>query len=159
MGDVLTGKYQMSINSWFWTADRNEVLDFVRPNYITSVVPCYIPKLSELDYGLAIRPFTPKVWKNIGITVIVGLALLCLPYFFIRDWDNMSANSITKLSLWIFFVLIHAYYGGAMTMFFANEIVPPFRNLRDVLQAFPEWNLVFTAGLEVYFKVPADQVN
>ena len=159
MGDVLTGKYQMSINSWFWTADRNEVLDFVRPIYSFSFVLCYIPKLSELDYGLAIRPFTPKVWKNIGITAIVGLVVLCLPYFFIRDWDNMSANSITKLSLWLFFVLIHAYYGGAMTMFFANEIIPPFKNLRDVLQEFPEWNLVFISGLEVYFKVPADQVN
>ena len=155
----MTGKYQMSINSWLWTADRNEILDFVCPNLMISIVLCHSLKASELDYGLAIRPFTPKVWKNIGITVIVGLALLCLPYFFIRDWDNMSANSITKLSLWIFFVLIHAYYGGAMTMFFANEIVPPFKNLRDVLQAFPEWNLVFTAGLEVYFKVPADQVN
>ena len=137
MGDVLTGKYQMSINSWFWTADRNEVLDFVRPNYITSLVLCYIPKLSELDYGLAIRPFTPKVWKNIGITVIVGLALLCLPYFFIRDWDNMSANSITKLSLWLFFVLIHTYYGGAMTMFFASEVSLPFETVREAMQSYP----------------------
>ena len=72
----MTGKYQMSINAWLWTADRNEVLDFVRPIYSFSFVLCYIPKLSELDYGLAIRPFTPKVWKNIGITAIVGLALL-----------------------------------------------------------------------------------
>ena len=149
----------MCINAWLWTVDRYEVLDFVRPNGISFTVLCHSLESSELDYGLAIRPFTPKVWRNIGITLIIGLALLCLPYFFIRGWDNMSANSITKLSLWIFFVLIHAYYGGAMTMFFANEIVPPFKNLRDVLQAFPEWNLVFTAGLEVYFKVPADQVN
>ena len=149
----------MSINGWLKTADRNEILDFVRPICTNFVVLCHSLESSELDYGLAIRPFTPIVWKNIGITAIVGLVVLCLPYFFIRDWDNMSANSITKLSLWIFFVLIHAYYGGAMTMFFANEIVPPFRNLRDVLQAFPKWNLVFTSGLEFYFKVPADQVN
>ena len=155
----MTGKYQMSINAWRWTADRNKFLDFVRPIRTRSIVLCHSLEASELDYGLAIRPFTPKVWKNIGITAIVGLVVLWLPYFFIRDWDNMSANSITKLSLWFFFVLIHAYYGGALTMFFANEIIPPFKNLRDVLQAFPEWNLVFTSGLEVYFKVPADQVN
>ena len=71
----------------------------------------------------------------------------------------MSANGIMKLSIWFFFVLINAYYGGAMTMFFANENVPPFRNLRDVLQAFPTWNLVFTSGVESNFKGPADQVN
>ena len=50
-------------------------------------------------------------------------------------------------------------YGGAMTMFFASEIVPPFENLRDVLKAFPEWNIVFISGNEIFFKVPADQVN
>ena len=52
-----------------------------------------------------------------------------------------------------FFVLIQAYYGGEMTMFFATEIVPPFENLREVLQEFPKWNLVFTSGLEPYFKI------
>ena len=106
----MTGKYQMSINSWLWTADRNEILDFVQPNRMISIVLCHSLKASELDYGLAIRPFTPKVWKNIGITVIVGLAVLCLPYFFIKDWDNMSANSIIKLALWLFFVLIHGLW-------------------------------------------------
>ena len=149
----MTGKYQMSINSWLWTADRNEILDFVQPNRMISIVLCHSLKASELDYGLAIRPFTPKVWKSIGVTLIVGLALLCLPHFFIRGWDGMSANSTIKLSLWLFFVLIQAYYGGAMTMFFATEIVPPFENLREVLQAFPKWNLVFTSGLEPYFKI------
>ena len=159
MGDVVTGKYQMSPNPWLWTEERNKVVEFICPNYIQINVLCYIPKTAELDYGLFIRPFTTNAWKSIGLILSGGSAFFFLPYIFIRGWDNMSANSITKLSLWIFFVLIHAYYGGAMTMFFANEIVPPFRNLRDVLQAFPEWNLVFTAGLEVYFKVPADQVN
>ena len=71
----------------------------------------------------------------------------------------MSTNSIIILSLWFFFVLIHAYYGGALTMFFANEIVPPFKNLRGVLQAFPKWNLVFTSDVEYHLKVPADLVN
>ena len=158
-GDVVTGKYQMGLNAWLWTIERNKVLDFVRPNYLTSTILCYLPKPSELDYGLAIRPFTHNVWKSIGITLSGGLAFFFIPYFFIRGWENMSANSIIKLSLWFFFVLINAYYGGAMTMFFANENVPPFRNLRDVLQAFPTWNLVFTSGVESNFKGPADQVN
>ena len=158
-GDVVTGKYQMSLNAWLWTTERNKVLDFVYPNRIVATVLCYISKPSVLDYGLAIRPFTYKVWKSIGITLSGGLAVLFLPYFFIRGWEDMSANSIIKISLWYFFVLINAYYGGAMTMFFANEDVPPFENLRDVLQAFPKWNLVFTSGVENHFKVPADQVN
>ena len=159
MGDVVTGKNQISINSWIWTTERNTVLEFARPNRITTYVLCYIPKTSELDYGLVIRPFTSNVWKGIGIILIGGLAFFFLPYFFIRGWDNMSANGMIKLSIWFFFVLINAYYGGALTMFFANEIDPPFENLRDVLQAFPQWNLVFTSGMEAHFKVLADQVN
>ena len=70
----------------------------------------------------------------------------------------MSANSLIKSSLWFFFVFINAYYGGALTMFFANDISPPFENLRDVLKAFPKWNLIFPSGLEMFFKVPAEQV-
>ena len=54
---------------------------------------------------------------------------------------------------------INAYYGGALTMFFVSEITLPFNTLRDVLQAFPEWNLVFVDGEESNFKIPADQVN
>ena len=75
MGDVVKGKYQMSITSWIWTTERNNVLEFVRPNRITNYVLCYIPKTSELDYQLVIRPFTINVWKSIGVILIVGLFL------------------------------------------------------------------------------------
>ena len=155
----MTGKYMMSPNAWDWTEDRNKVGEFVCPNHIQITVLCYISKPSELDYGLFIRPFTSNVWMSIGLILSGGLAFFFLPYFFIRGWDNMSTNSIIEMSLWVFFVLINAYYGGALTMFFANESNPPFENLRDVLKAFPKWNLVFTSGMEVNFKAPADQVN
>ena len=134
------------------------ILDFAHPNDMTTIVLSYIPTTAMLDFGLVIRPFTNNAWKSIGIILMIGLAFLFLPYFFIRSWDKMSSNSIIKLSLWFFFVLIHAYYGGALTMFFANEIDPPFKNLREVLQAFPRWNLIFPSGMEILFKVPADQV-
>ena len=158
MGDVVTGKYQMSINSYIWTTERNNVLEFVRPSRITTYVLCYIPKTSELDYGLVIRPFTINVWISIGIILISGLAFFFLPYFFISGWDFMSAKSLINLSLWFFFVFINAYYGGAMTMFFANEHSLPFENLGEVLKAFPRWNLIFPSGDEMFFKVRAEQV-
>ena len=79
-------------------------------------------------------------------------------------WKNPSdqtvqANSIIQTSLWMFFLLVNAYYGGALTMFFVSELTLPFNTLRDVLQIFPEWKLVFIVGYEAVFKVPADQVN
>ena len=158
-GDVVTGKYEIGINSWLWNKDRNEVVDFVVPNYIYRTILCYIPKPPEVDHWLVIRPFTNAVWLGIGCTLCLGLAAFFFPYFLINDWGNMNANSIIKFSLWFFFVLINAYYGGALTMFFASENSFSFKTLRDVLQAFPEWNLIISDGLTVFLKAPAYQVN
>ena len=58
-----------------------------------------------------------------------------------------------------FFVLINAYYGGALTMFFVSEISLPFQTIEDVLKLFPSWNLVFLDGNDNFFKLPASQVN
>ena len=43
-------------------------------------------------------------------------------------------------------------------MFFATDITLPFDSLRDVLKAFPTWNLVYMYGNSAYFEVPASQV-
>ena len=52
---------------------------------------------------------------------------------------------------WSFFVLINAYYGGALTMFFASEIALPFETLRDVLKAMPSWTLLVHDGNQVIY--------
>ena len=158
MGDVVTGKYQMSVNGWKHFFERDEILDFV-PILKTARILCFIPKPPEVDSGLFIRPFTNSAWKTIGIVSFIGILVLIVPYFFIKDWENLKAYHIIELSLWSFFVLLNAYYGGALTMFFVSEITVPFETLRDVLKVFPEWNLVFMDGVEAYFKLPADQVK
>ena len=157
MGDVVMGRYQMSLSGWTWRKDRY-FLDFV-PFSLDKQILCMVPKFPEVDAGLFIRPFTDDVWKFIGIFSISGLVTLFVPYLFLNRWDNMRANHIIQTSLWMFFVLVNAYYGGALTMFFVSEITLPFNTLRDVLQVFPEWNLVYVKGAESNFKIPADQVN
>ena len=57
MGDVIMGKYQMSLNSWIWTLERQPILDFV-PVTKDNPLLCLIPKPPEVDPGLFIRPFT-----------------------------------------------------------------------------------------------------
>ena len=158
MGDVVTGKYQMSVNGWKHFFERDEILDFV-PILKTARILCFIPKPPEVDSGLFIRPFTNSAWKTIGIIFFTGMLVLIVPYFFIKDWEKLRAYHIIELSMWSFFVLLNAYYGGALTMFFVSEITVPFNTLRDVLKVFPEWNLVFLDGVESYFKLPAAQVK
>jgi hypothetical protein len=41
----------------------------------------------------------------------------------------------------MFFVLLNAFYGGALTMFFTSEITIPFNNIYEVMRAYPSWNL------------------
>ena len=45
-----------------------------------------------------------------------------------------------------------------MKMFFATDITLPFDSLREVLKAFPTWNLVYMYGNDAFFEVPASQV-
>ena len=53
---------------------------------------------------------------------------------------------------WFFFLLIDAYYGGAMTMFFTSEIKIPFESIRDVIREYPSWKLMMKQGkyAEIY---------
>ena len=88
-----------------------------------------------------------------------SLVILFTPYFFIDGWDNMRSNQIMATTLWVMYFLLEGFYSGALTMFFVDEITIPFNSFKDVLQAYPEWNIVFGDGLETYIKVPADQVS
>ena len=157
MGDVFNGRYQVSFSSWHWKKERYFV-DFV-PFSLDRIILCLAPKFPEVDTGLFIRPFRNDVWKCIGIFVGCGLAILFIPYLFLNGWDNMKANHIIQISLWMFFFMVNSYYGGALTMFFVSEFTIPFNTLRDVLQVFPEWNLVFVKGYDPTFQIPADQVS
>ena len=59
---------------------------------------------------------------------------------------------ITSFSSWTFFVLLNAYYGGALTMFFTSEVTIPFNNIYDVMKAYPTWKLKMRAGEEVRYQ-------
>ena len=109
-----------------------------------------------MNYLIIIRD---EVWQGIAYTFLIGIIIYMVPYQFIKDYDDKSASKMTLFSMWTFFVLINAYYGGAMTMFFVSEISLPFETLRDVLQEFPSWNLKFIDGNDNYFKTPSIQVR
>ena len=54
-------------------------------------------------------------------------------------------------SSWYFFVLLHAFYSRAMTMFFTSETMLPFETEREVIKAYPDWNLMLLKGNEFLF--------
>ena len=157
MGDVVTGKYHLSLSSWNWIVERNSFLDFV-PVIKDREILAVVPSPPEVDAGLFTRPFRNDTWQGIGLMILFGIILLFGPFAFFKSYENSAAMKIVAFTGWTFFVLINAYYGGALTMFFVSEITLPFNTLRDALRVFPQWNLIYQSGNDAYFEIPASQV-
>ena len=103
------------------------------------------------------RAFTNDAW--VAIAFMSGVVALCMliTHFVLPTTQNTESHRIMAFSIWTFFVFINAFYGGALTMFFTSTITADFETRRDVLQAYPDWNLIFKDGTESNFAVPASQ--
>ena len=111
-----------------------------------------------LQFYFILRPFRVSTWQGIGIMFVFAMFLMVAPCICVKGYTETTAFSIITTSGWFFFVLINAYYGGALTMFFVSEITLPFNTIRDALRAFPTWNFMYQAGNDAYFEIPASQV-
>ena len=65
---------------------------------------------------------------------------------------------IASTTGWIFFVLLNAYYSGALTMFFTTELRIPFNSVEEVMKAYPDWKLQIQAGSEIDWIAKAEMV-
>ena len=156
MGDVINGNYMFSLNSWIWFLERDPLLDFVPVSKEKSVLT-YIPKPPKVDYSLFIRPFRFETWRAIIGLIIVGILSFGLTHFASKIYGSKISGRIIMFFGWSFFVLVNAYYGGSLTMFFTTEVTLKFESIKDVLKAIPSWTLLFITGNEVFFESPASQ--
>ena len=80
----------------------------------------------------------------IGCLVVFIIILICIivPYAFISYYENTDGYNIASTSGWTFFLLLNAFYGGALTMFFTSEIRIPFTSIEDVMKQYPAWRLL-----------------
>ena len=143
MGDVMFGKYPVSINIWSSFPERNELLDLV-PFSSDRAVLILAPQLVKMDAGMFVRPFTTMAWYCTG--AVVASALCVSAALFSCSKTDMSGFKIFLLTLWYFFVALNAYYSGALTMFFITNEQPPFDSIRDAIRAYPEWTLIIRTG-------------
>ena len=54
-----------------------------------------------------------------------------------------------------FLILMNAYYGGAMKMFFSTEIKLPFETIKEVMKEYPTWNLMVNVDTEAIYRAKA----
>ena len=157
MGDVVEGKYPLSLSAWSWMIERNGFLDFVpiiKENLLLSIVP----QQPKVDLTLFIRPFRPETWHGVLVVVLLVLFVLMMSQKAISMYGTKSGYKIVILVSWISFVLINAYFGGALTMFFSSDVSLPFDTLREVLQKVPDWKLLSLKGMDATYEIPALQV-
>ena len=95
-----------------------------------------------------------------SMTGVVAFCMFVTHYILLEEkqkTEESESYKIMAFSIWTFFVFINAFYGGALTMFFTSTITIDFKSKKDVLKAYPEWNLIFKDGKQIHFFSIANQ--
>ena len=131
------------------THQREPILDFLITHFNYEIV-AFKPKQPELDLLLFVRPFTSGVWKGILVVGLFILSIIATSNILLKSISFRDSKSHLLVSLfgWYFFLLLNAYYGGALTMFLANEVTVPFSSVTDVIRAYPKWRLLMVKRKE-----------
>ena len=153
-GSIIHGKHHLSLSQWIWNYDRHGLLDFIATTTDSTAV-VLTPSAPEIDIGLFIRPFRNDAWVGAFIVIAITLIGIMIPYAYLSYYEYTDGYKISTTSIWIFFLLVNAYYGGAMTMFFTTEVTIPFETMEDVLRAYPNFNLMMEAGMDVHYNKKA----
>ena len=154
MSSVMNGEYHMSISPWLWKFERFGLMDFVSLNP-NAFVLALTPQPAEYDMGLFIRPFQDEAWILVLASVIIIVINIAIPYSLLSYYEHTESFKLSSLFSWLFFLLINAYYSGALTMFFSSELTLPFNSIEDVMRSYPDWNLKFIDGNDIHFIVKA----
>ena len=155
MGTVTQGEYHLSISYWAWAFERHGLMDFVNIGGEIFVL-ALTPQPAALDFGLFIRPFQIEAWYLVFGCLLFIFITIIVPYTFLSYYEHTESFKLASLFSWLFFLLINAYYGGALTMFFVGESTLPFNSIEDVMRSYPDWNLKFKDGNDINFKPKAD---
>ena len=160
MGNVVNGKYALALSTWYTFFERDAVVDLDVMIQWDFPVAAIVLKPPKIDHNLFIRPFSSLAWLAIFATFIIQVSINYLSSILTRKHliRNVSFGKIWTLVSWFTFVLINAFYSGALTMFFSTQPIMPFDSIEGVLNAVPSWNLLMLDGTNAWFENKADRV-
>ena len=163
------------LSSWIWNAAKNDMFDYVpviTDRMVLAIMKHAIPKGT---WDLSRRPFVMDSWLVIALTTValcmILLGLSCTGKFLTNEAQILSksykflessimrkkakilarSHRFVLFIAWTCFLLIKAYYEGALIMFFATKVGIPFESIKDVMRAYPGWRLMMRSGNEAYY--------
>ena len=146
MGDVQSKQHDMSLSTWFWISSRDKHFDFV-PIIQDGYVLAFRPEQSNIDLSLFTRAFVWDTWISLlSISSTIFLAFIMVKTYGITE--KMNGIKIMTFIWWLLFTIVYSYYCGVLTMYFATPAPIPFETMSDVVQAYPNWKLMFIDGDE-----------
>ncbi len=149
-GRLVAGDYDLTYGpAWLRTLERNSWFDFTPGVTTHRVTLAYNFKEPAVDFTLLLRPFTLSAW--IGVAVCVAAMSMAVIFFKARSAalkDAVSARTAVA-SGWILFILVNAFYGGALTMFFSSAASLPFGTLEEGAEKYPTWKFLHLYGSDL----------
>lgn len=149
MGAVVRDEYDTALSVWQWNSDRDHFADFTASFYPRETRAVLNSKRPPVDVTLFLRPFTPPSWLATMAVVAFLAAALLVPFRVFGNYleEDSASERIAILSGWLLFILLNAYYGGALTMFFTAPSAAPFEDARQGMQLYPEWKMIILEGM------------
>ncbi len=142
MGYIQHDLYDASLVAWRRFLSRGEHMGFTIPIFSTERKIALNLEAPPLDMTMFLRPFTVISWVFISLLIALLAAFFFLSEFLVSfDWKSLVSGKIFLLSVWMMFVLLNSYYGGALTMFLSTAPSLPFSNLEEATEQHPTWML------------------
>ena len=112
-----------------------------------------------LDFTLFMRPFTHRSWISLLIITLASCSIiLCYKLPSMEKYQKQDSFRIVMFMIWTFFLLLNAFYGGALIMFFTTKSAPPFTSVREGL-SHDEWKMIMVDGTQILVQPLAEGNN
>lgn len=159
LGQIQSQRFDGSINDWVLDPLRTNCLDNAISGVQFTQLLIISPISKPMDSTFYLRSFSSSSLYALVCTTILLLVLLRLCFKLVRISNSIGLR-ILVISSWLFFMLVQAHYGGALTMFLTTDIPSvPFHSLLQGLQLFPEWQILVGPDnafyIEQYIKDPS----
>ncbi len=153
IGRTLRREIDIPLSAWVETTERRKWADFSLSSG-AEVAHCFaeLGRFQFADRLFLVRPFKVEAWVAV-VAVMGGLGFVMAGAEAPKEngRDRRGSLQVCSLVAGLLFTVISAFYGGALTMFLAQQPESPFSDLPAGLK-MEGWTLLLARGDEGVFR-------